>query len=164
MSSTLPRIIGIGMTAAKIRYTSDALQNDIGRLQKAWRKYRRSRRRSAIYRFLDAVFQIAIIWHKDGKLSARSRNALAAADCALQGAFEPFRALVAVAAQSQTLEDRTLSKWSRVLQFAKDKKLPSTPLRKFIKRYGGVNDCAAEFTRRAKRSGNAQSKDFEKFG
>ena len=152
MSLTMqPKVAGIGPRMDKIQYTSDALENDIERLCKAWRRYKRSRKRTAIYRFLNTVLEIATIWRADGKLLSRAANALRMSGGKQPLELEPFRALIAVAARPRPVDDRTLSKWSRTLRFAASKKLPSTPLRKFIKRYGGINDCAAEFTRRAKR-------------
>ena len=40
------------------------------------------------------------------------------------------------------------SKWSRALRFAAEFKPLDEPLRDFIKRKGGINECAARFTRR----------------
>ncbi len=40
------------------------------------------------------------------------------------------------------------SKWSRVLRFAAEFKNPDEPLGDFIKRKGGINECAARFGRR----------------
>lgn len=150
--------------AVRIRYTSEALRNDVGRLQKAWGAYRKSWRRNAIYRFLNEVFEIATIWRADGELTARTRRAAAVTGLEFEGVVEPFRVLIAVAAQSQAIDDRTWSKWTRVLQFASEKKLPSTPLRKFVKRYGGINNCASEFTRRARRSSSKVPRVFADVG
>lgn len=159
-----PKATALASPTAKIRYTSDALHNDVGRLQKAWRAFRKSRRRNAIYRFLNAVLEIATIWRVDGELTARTRRAAAIAGLEFAGVVAPFRVLIAVAAQSQAIDDRTWSKWTRVLQFAGDRKLPSTPLRKFVKRYGGINGCAAEFTRRTRRSANKLPRIFADVG
>jgi hypothetical protein len=46
------------------------------------------------------------------------------------------------------VDDRTRSKWSRVLRYAAEFKTPDDPLRDFIKRRGGINKCAARFARR----------------
>jgi len=43
---------------------------------------------------------------------------------------------------------RMRSKWSRVLRYAAEYKDLDEPLRDFIKRRGGVNECAARFARR----------------
>jgi hypothetical protein len=137
-------------TNCSISYSSSALRNDIDRLQNAFRAYQNSRKRDAIYQFLGSVYEIVTIWALDGKAVSRCRSALAIAECELAGPVEPYRALITVAARPKSIDDRTMSKWTRVLQFAAGK-LPSVPLQKFVKRHGGINDCAAEFTRRDRR-------------
>jgi hypothetical protein len=45
-------------------------------------------------------------------------------------------------------DKRTRSKWSRVLRYAAVSKPASEALDQFIKRKGGINACAARFSRR----------------
>src|SRR5689334_14257137 len=97
-----------------IQYTAEALQNDITRLQRSWRGYQKSRRRNAVYRFLNEVLQVATLWRRDGHLAARCRTALTLSGRETQREIEPFRTLIVVAARSTQIQDRTLSKWSRV--------------------------------------------------
>jgi hypothetical protein len=44
-------------------------------------------------------------------------------------------------------DKRTRSKWSRVMRYAGIYKLDSEPLDQFIRRKGGINACAARFSR-----------------
>jgi len=97
------------------------------------------------------VFEIVAIWTVDKCANGRARQALALSGAPTPAGNEPFVLLITVAAHPHRIDERTLSKWTRVLQFAADRKLPSTPLDAFAKRYGGVNDCAAEFTRRLRK-------------
>jgi hypothetical protein len=46
------------------------------------------------------------------------------------------------------VDDRIRSKWSRVLRYAAACKDLDEPLGDFIKRKGGINECAARFARR----------------
>ena len=46
------------------------------------------------------------------------------------------------------VDERTRSKWSRVLRYATEFKDLKEPLRDFIRRKGGLNACAARFARR----------------
>jgi hypothetical protein len=46
------------------------------------------------------------------------------------------------------VDDRMRSKWSRVLRYAAEYKDLDEPLLDFIKRRGGINKCAARFSRR----------------
>lgn len=56
-------------------------------------------------------------------------------------------ALIQAAVHPTTLDRRTINKRSRVLWYVEDVKLPSEPLKKFIKRKGGINACAARYSR-----------------
>jgi len=136
-------------SSTPIAYSSAALNNDIERLRNAWKSYQKSRTRVAVYRFLDQVLQMALLWASDKHFNSRSRQALIVAGCVQRDA-DPFRALLLVAAHPASIDDRTGSKWERVLKFAAEKKRPRVRLRKFVGRYGGINNCAAEFTRRRK--------------
>jgi hypothetical protein len=44
-------------------------------------------------------------------------------------------------------DNRTWSKWSRVMRYAAAYKPDSEPLHRFIQRKGGINACAAPFSR-----------------
>ena len=140
----------------RVRYSQQALHNDLRRLQKAWRAYQESRRRDAIYEFLGCVLEILAIWTVDNSASGRSRQALALSGAPTPAANEPFVLLITAAAHPHRVDERTLSKWTRVLQFAAEHKLPSTPLEAFAKRYGGINNCAAKFTRRVRKRSKQQ--------
>jgi hypothetical protein len=45
-------------------------------------------------------------------------------------------------------DKRTRSKWSRAMRYAAAYKPSDEPLGQFIKRKGGINACAARFSRR----------------
>ena len=45
-------------------------------------------------------------------------------------------------------DKRTRSKWSRVMRYAALYRKNSEKLDQFIRRKGGINECAARFTRR----------------
>ena len=48
------------------------------------------------------------------------------------------------------VDKRTRSKWSRALRYAAEYKPVAEPLATFVQRKGGINKCAARFTRVAK--------------
>ena len=68
---------------------------------------------------------------------------------------EPFAAVIFCTADRKKVDYRTRSKWSRVLRYTAEFKDPGEPLRDFIKRKGGINKCAARFTRRLGRGARA---------
>jgi hypothetical protein len=60
---------------------------------------------------------------------------------------EPFAAVIRCTADPAKIDKRTRSKWSRALRYALAYKSCSERLDQFIKRKGGINECAARFTR-----------------
>jgi hypothetical protein len=61
---------------------------------------------------------------------------------------DPFAAVIRCTADPAKADKRTRSKWSRVLRYAAAYKADSEPLERFIRRKGGINACAARFSRR----------------
>ena len=61
---------------------------------------------------------------------------------------EPFAAIIRCTADPAKVDKRTRSKWSRALRYALANKPPSEPLDQFMKRKGGINECAARLRRR----------------
>jgi hypothetical protein len=60
---------------------------------------------------------------------------------------DPFAAINRCTADSAKADKRTRSKWSRVMRYAAVYKPDSDPLDRFIQRKGGINACAARFSR-----------------
>jgi hypothetical protein len=58
-----------------------------------------------------------------------------------------FAAVIGCTAAQAKTDKRTRSKWSRVMRHAAAYKPDSEALDQFIKRKGGINACAARFTR-----------------
>jgi hypothetical protein len=64
---------------------------------------------------------------------------------------DPFAAIIRCTADPAKAEKRTRSKWSGVMRYAVAYKPVSEPLDQFVRRKGGINACAARFTRRCQR-------------
>ena len=118
------------------------------RLQNEWATVQASRDRDAIYRYLAAVFEIVMVWAKEGKAVKRAYRALHLRGYKSIREPEPFAAVILCTADRDKVDDRTRSKWSRVLRFAVKYKDPDEPLPDFVVRRGGINRCAARFARR----------------
>jgi hypothetical protein len=58
-----------------------------------------------------------------------------------------FAAIIRCTADPAKADKRTRSKWSRAMRYATVYKPGSEPLAQFIRRKGGINACAARFTR-----------------
>jgi hypothetical protein len=61
--------------------------------------------------------------------------------------FKALRKITALTVDPVKVDERTRSKWSRVLRYAMEYKAHPEPLDQFIKRKGGINKCAARFAR-----------------
>lgn len=65
------------------------------------------------------------------------------------GGLDPFSAVIMCTAQTAKGDRRTVSKWSRALRYAAQFKKEAVSLRDFVKCGGGINACAASWSRRA---------------
>jgi hypothetical protein len=135
-----------------IPYTDQALRQDLLRLQNAWEDAQGSRDRDAIYIYLAAVFDLVAWWAAEDCAIERADNALRLRRIIPTDHDEPFAAIIRCTSDPSKVDKRTRSKWARVLKQALGQKTPSEPLVRFIKRKGGINECAAKFAGRLRRS------------
>jgi hypothetical protein len=136
-----------------IEFSPEALKANLLRLESEWGDYQSSRYRDGIYAYLTAVFELTMWWKHERKDGEYARRALW-----LKGHWsgtttpEPFASVILCTADRTIVDDKARSKWSRVLRYAAEYKDFDEPLQCFIKRKGGINRCAAEYTRRLGRS------------
>ena len=138
----------LGREPTTIPFSTEALQANLLRLQNEWEAVQASRDRDAIYQYLTAVFETVMVWAKEGKAVKRAYRALHLRGHKSVREPEPFAAVILCTADPDKVDDRTRSKWSRVLRYAAEYKDLDEPLGDFIKRKGGINECAARFARR----------------
>jgi hypothetical protein len=77
----------------------------------------------------------------------RARRALRLQRLEVSDREDPFAAVIRCTADPAKADKRTRSKWSRVMRYAASYKLDSESLDQFVRRKGGINACAARFTR-----------------
>ena len=118
------------------------------RLENEWETVQASRDRDAIYQYLTAVFELVMWWAKEGKAVKRAHRPLRLRGYSSIREPEPFAGVIRCTSDPAKVDDRTRSKWSRVLRYAAEYKGLDEPLRDFIRCRGGINKCAARFTRR----------------
>src|SRR6266481_400227 len=123
-----------------VPYTNQALRQDLLRVRSAWEDCQASRDRNAIYGYLSAVFDLVAWWAAEDRAISRAR----------------FAAVILCTADRQKVDKRTRSKWSRVLRYSAEYKSHSESLAAFVRRKGGINKCAARFSRCLGRRGNKQ--------
>jgi hypothetical protein len=137
---------------SNIPYTDQGLRQDLMRVQNAWDDSQARRERDAIYTYLTAVFELVAWWMVENRALDRVRKALRLRHITPFDQEEPFAAIIRCTADPSKVDKRTRSKWSRALRYALAYKLTSEPLDQFIKRKGGINECAAKFARHLRRS------------
>jgi hypothetical protein len=142
---------------AAIPYTSAALRQDLQRVRNAWADCQASRDRNAIYGYLTAVYGLVAWWSAKGREVDRARRALHLQRLAVSDREDPFAAIIRCTADPAKADKRTRSKWSRALRHAAAYKPDSEPLFQFIRRKGGINACAARFTRCLGRRASARN-------
>src|SRR6266481_8898420 len=130
-----------------VPYTTQALRQDLRRVRNAWDECQAHRERDAIYSYLTAVFDLVAWWAAENRAIDRARKALQLRRLDLPTTDEPFAAIIRCTADPGKVDKRTRSKWSRVLRYAAEYKTNAEPLARFVQRKGGINKCAARFTR-----------------
>jgi hypothetical protein len=130
-----------------VAYTSAALRQDLLRVENAWDDCQSSRRRDALYPYLNAVFSLVAWWEADKLSHERARKALRLRQLCSFDHEDPFAAIIRCTSDPAKVDRRTRSKWSRVLRYALKYKSHSEPLDQFVKRKGGINECASRFAR-----------------
>ena len=131
-----------------IPFSAEAMRACLLRLEGEWEMVQASHDRDAIYGYLTAVFETVMAWTLEGKAVNRASRALHLRGHNSVREPEPFAAVIYCTADRDKADERTRSKWSRVLRYAAEYKDLDEPLRDFIKRKGGINKCASRFARR----------------
>ena len=132
-----------------IPFSTAAIRANLLRLQNEWETVQASRDRNAIYQYLAAVFELVACWDREGKAGKRANRALHLRGYSSVREAEPFAAVILCTADHRDrVDERTRSKWARVLRYAAEFKEVDEPLRDFVKRKGGINKCAGRFARR----------------
>jgi hypothetical protein len=136
-----------GTVQDDVPYATQALRQDLLRVRLAWEKCQASRDRKAIYGYLSAVFDLVMLWAAENRAVSRASCALQLQRLDLPTTDEPFAMVILCTADRQKVDKRTRSKWSRVLRYSAEYKSHSEPLAAFVRRKGGINECAARFAR-----------------
>jgi hypothetical protein len=122
-------------------------QDELAKARTAWAKYQSSRKRDAIYGYLNAVFEIVGRWKDQHCVKASLRQALRTI---MYGdairTDEPFAVVIYCTSDSSKLDAKTRSKWSKALRCAERFKPNNQGLDQFIKARGGINECAAQWS------------------
>jgi hypothetical protein len=140
-----------------IPYSAESLRQDLERVRDAWDDCQATRDRNAIYGYLNAVYDLVAWWAAEGREIDRARRALRLQRLEVSDREDAFAAVIRCTADPAKADKRTRSKWSRVMRHAAAYKPGSEPLEQFIRRKGGINACAARFSRWLGRRASART-------
>jgi hypothetical protein len=115
-------------------------------------KFQSSRRRDAVYGYLEEVFAIVAHYRVRRRTNNLLRHAFEFADQPLDKHADPFTAVIRCTCDGQA-DNKTISKWARALRYVARCKKPGTPLKAFMTEAGGVNACAASYAKHFGRGG-----------
>jgi hypothetical protein len=127
-------------------------------VRNAWEDAQSARHRNAIYGYLSAVYDLVAWWAAEGREVDRARRALCLKRLKISDREGPYAAVIRCTSDPAKADKRTRSKWSRLMRYAAAYKRDSEPLEQFIRRKGGINECAARFSRCVNRNGAARPK------
>jgi hypothetical protein len=103
------------------------------------------------------VYDLVAWWTAEVREADRARRALRLQGLEVSEREDPFAAVIRCTADPVRADKRTRSKWSRVMRYAAVYKPDSEPLGRFVRRKGGINACAARFSRWVGRRASART-------
>jgi len=125
------------------------IEQELAYVRAAWQKYRSTNSRDAVYFYLESVFSLVTRWQRLKCSLKNSQAALRLQAEAPKMKPEPFGIVIFCTSDPEIADNRTRSKWSRALRYARRAKPVNQTLTDFIKSNGGINACARMFARKS---------------
>jgi hypothetical protein len=147
----------IQQTEKPVRTLADLDRVVLVDVKKAWTEYQSIRDRSAVYRYLHMVFMQVDWWKQKPDEMRQALRAIKTDNPNIKLPDDMFAAVIMLTADPKQVDGKMRSKWSRVLQYAAEYKPEKELLRDFLQRKGGINSCAARYTRRLRRNSKARA-------
>jgi hypothetical protein len=125
-----------------LRPAGDPVGTGVVRAVRAWTNYLSNREFDcdAIYIYLTTVFEIIQEWRQEGKAKQYSLQALKRAEFSIRMKPDPYARLIYCTSKEDDPKSR--SKWAKVMGWVKKYNKRGHSFDKFVKRHGGLNDCA----------------------
>ena len=111
----------------------------------AWDDFQECRKRDAVYGFLKTVFALVVDCKGRRRTRRLLRRAFQFAGLSVDKNADLFAAVIRCTSE-RSVDNKTISKWSRALRYAAHCKKPRTPLKTFVKKLGGINAVADRYT------------------
>jgi hypothetical protein len=123
------------------------LEAELAEVRKAWRTYRSTNSREAVYIYLSQVYEVVTRWLRLDCAMKNARAAVGLRADAPKMKPEPFAIVIFCTCDADVADSKTRSKWSRVLRYSRKTKPSEVRLIDFIQLKGGINECARRFAR-----------------
>jgi hypothetical protein len=115
-------------------------------VQAAWHDFQANRARDAVYDYLGAVFSIVMHYKMRRRTKGLLRHAFKFAGLRFDKNADPFTAIIHCTS-GDAADNKLVSKWARGLRYAAKQKPCEMRLKAFMKAAGGINACAARYSR-----------------
>jgi hypothetical protein len=116
------------------------------RVREAWAEYWENREidKSAVYGYLEEVFDLVQKWEKRGVAEKYSLRALRAHDWPIKMKADPYARVIYCTSDISKVTPQTRSKWAKIMQWAAKHKKGNDSFTEFVTAKGGLNECAEE--------------------
>jgi hypothetical protein len=108
--------------------------------------------RMAVQTFLGAIFNQVSRWEAEDRLEEGLYRLLDSLKAPVPLRIGEAFAVV-IYCTAPHVDKKSRSKWARAMRYAAATKPDDEPIKKFIKRKGGINACASRYAQHARRSG-----------
>ena len=150
MAKLLPLPQPTRQSTLKLRGPKARLRGRLEKVADAWDDFQASRGRDAVYGYLGAVFAIVEHYKVRRRTQRLLRHAFKFANLPFAKNADPFTAVIRCTCDDE-IDRKTISKWARALRYARRRKKPEMRLKTFMKDAGGVNACAAGYSKLRRR-------------
>ena len=128
--------------AEKASKQTKSLRQRLAHVAHVWDELQETRDRDAVYDYLRAVFSIVRHYLGRRRTKRLMRRACKFAGLPVDMNADPFAVLIRCTCEN-SLDRKTVSKWSRALRYAARSKKPRVRLIPFMRKRGGITGCAA---------------------
>jgi hypothetical protein len=126
-------------------------------VEKEWNDFQSKRERSAVYGYLHMVFMQVDWWTQKPDEMRAALQTIKIETPNIKLPDDMYAAVIMLTADSKKADEKVRSKWGRVLRYAARYKPEKELLMDFLQRKGGINKCAARYTRRLGRNSKARA-------
>jgi hypothetical protein len=144
-STPIPRAVYGSDQKAKGESPKDRLRRRLAKVSDAFDEFQESRVRDAVYGYLKAVFALVADCKGRRRTKRLLRRAFQFAGLPVDKHADTFAAIIRCTSE-RNIDNKTISKWGRALRYAAHCKRPRTPLKRFVKKMGGINACTERYT------------------